>query len=166
MNGIQEVRGSIPLGSIVGRPRKLLNGHARVAELVDAQDSGSCGGNPVRVRVPPRACSGRPGGRFGRSIAGFCPRAGIGRQAGLRDQCRKRRTGSSPVVGIIVVDRAPVAQLDRASDYGSEGCRFNSCRAHGLIPTGYGIIAVALFYVKSNSPLAAPPKATTSIDSF
>jgi hypothetical protein len=27
------------------------------------------------------------------------PRAGIGRQAGLRDQCRKRRTGSSPVVG-------------------------------------------------------------------
>jgi hypothetical protein len=25
--------------------------------------------------------------------------------------------------------RAPVAQLDRASDYGSEGCRFNSCQA-------------------------------------
>ncbi len=22
----------------------------------------------------------------------------------------------------------PVAQLDRASDYGSEGCRFNSCQ--------------------------------------
>ena len=24
---------------------------------------------------------------------------------------------------------APVAQLDRASDYGSEGCGFDSCRA-------------------------------------
>jgi hypothetical protein len=29
-----------------------------------------------------------------------CPRAEIGRQAGLRDQCQKWRTGSSPVVGI------------------------------------------------------------------
>jgi hypothetical protein len=25
---------------------------------------------------------------------------------------------------------APVAQLDRASDFGSEGCRFKSCPAH------------------------------------
>ena len=43
LNGIQEVRGSIPLGSIAVRPagRPEL---ARVAELVDAQDSGSCGG--------------------------------------------------------------------------------------------------------------------------
>ena len=29
---------------------------------------------------------------------------------------------------------APVAQLDRASDYGSEGYRFKSCRAHHLLP--------------------------------
>ena len=26
--------------------------------------------------------------------------------------------------------RAPVAQLDRASDFGSEGCRFKSCPVH------------------------------------
>ena len=26
------------------------------------------------------------------------------------------------------IDDAPVAQLDRASDYGSEGCKFESCR--------------------------------------
>ena len=27
------------------------------------------------------------------------------------------------------IEDAPVAQLDRASDYGSEGCKFESCRA-------------------------------------
>ncbi len=27
---------------------------------------------------------------------------------------------------------APVAQLDRAFGYGPEGCRFESCRAHGF----------------------------------
>ena len=27
---------------------------------------------------------------------------------------------------------APVAQLDRASDYGSEGCKFESCRVRHL----------------------------------
>ncbi len=37
LNGIQEVRGSIPLGPTA---REL----ARVAELVDAQGSGPCGG--------------------------------------------------------------------------------------------------------------------------
>ena len=41
LNGIQEVRGSIPLGSTVPADEPAT---ARVAELVDAQDSGSCGG--------------------------------------------------------------------------------------------------------------------------
>ncbi len=42
LNGIQEVRGSIPLGSTraLGTRHEL----ARVAELVDAQGSGPCGG--------------------------------------------------------------------------------------------------------------------------
>ncbi len=38
LNGIQEVKGSIPFGSTDTVQT------ARVAELVDAQDSGSCGG--------------------------------------------------------------------------------------------------------------------------
>ena len=42
LNGIQEVRGSIPLGSIAQSVRE--GEQARMAELVDAQDSGSCGG--------------------------------------------------------------------------------------------------------------------------
>ena len=41
LNGIQEVRGSTPLGSTWPADEPVT---ARVAELVDAQDSGSCGG--------------------------------------------------------------------------------------------------------------------------
>jgi hypothetical protein len=44
LNGIQEVRGSIPLGSMVVGLRARPAGNARVAELVDAQGSGPCGG--------------------------------------------------------------------------------------------------------------------------
>ena len=33
-------------------------------------------------------------------------------------------------VWIVGPTRAPVAQLDRASDFGSEGCRFKSCPVH------------------------------------
>ena len=45
LNGIQEVRGSIPLGS-TGAPEQgcAKCEFARVAELVDAQGSGPCGG--------------------------------------------------------------------------------------------------------------------------
>ncbi len=43
---------------------------------------------------------------------------------------RDHRTGSIPVLGTIVsVSYAPVAQLDRAFDYGSKGYGFDSYRA-------------------------------------
>ena len=46
---------------------------ARVAELVDAHDSGSCGGNPVEVRVLSRAPSPDPGTvRVGGCFFGGC----------------------------------------------------------------------------------------------
>ena len=34
---------------------------------------------------------------------------------------------------------APIAQRIRASDYGSEGCRFESCSAHKLSPSSEGL---------------------------
>ena len=34
---------------------------------------------------------------------------------------------------------APVAQLDRASDYGSEGSEFESRRVHALTPMSYAV---------------------------
>ena len=40
------------------------------------------------------------------------------------------RAGSIPALGTIYL--APVAQLDRASDYGSEGYGFDSCRARHI----------------------------------
>jgi hypothetical protein len=57
LNGIQEARGSTPLSS-TREAGGHSEGYARMAELVDAQDSGSCGSNPVRVRVPLRAYLG------------------------------------------------------------------------------------------------------------
>ena len=50
------------------------------------------------------------------------------------------RIDSSPVAGTIkeilpptkISLRASVAQLDRASDFGSEGYRFKSCRMHHI----------------------------------
>ena len=43
---------------------------------------------------------------------------------------RDHRTGSIPVLGTIL---APVAQLDRAFDYGSRGYGFDSYRARHFI---------------------------------
>ena|SRR5258708_3713362 len=41
--------------------------------------------------------------------------------------------------------KASVAQLDRASDFGSEGCRFKSCRTrHSIYPTKSGILGTFL----------------------
>ena len=69
-----------------------------------------------------------------------------------RSRPRSRRLGSGsarpssgPVAAEIAVDKfwsvpydnqahAPVAQLDRASDYGSEGCGFDLCRARQVNP--------------------------------
>ena len=53
MNGIQEVRGSIPLGSTGALQQGCTrNEFARVAELVDAQGSGPCGGQPREGSSP------------------------------------------------------------------------------------------------------------------
>ena len=46
----------IPAAEVLtSRPGRKANNSARVAELVDALDSGSSGGNPVKVRVLSRA---------------------------------------------------------------------------------------------------------------
>ena len=46
---------------------------------------------------------------------------------------------------------APVAQLDRASDYGSEGCEFESRRARQLKKAPRGVFFVAKLGVDENS---------------
>ena len=35
-----------------------------------------------------------------------------------------------PTFALAIKQKGSVAQLNRASDYGSEGCRFESCRSH------------------------------------
>ena len=47
--------------------------------------------------------------------------------------CRLRQTWEASYTGAIV-DRAPVAQLDRASGYEPEGREFESLRAHHFFP--------------------------------
>ena len=42
---------------------------------------------------------------------------------------------------------APVAQLDRASDYGSEGCGFKLCQAHHINPCNLCVSRVLFFYL-------------------
>ncbi len=65
-------------------------------------------------------------------------------------------TGSSPVrhpISILYRVRALVAQLDRASDFGSEGWGFESLRAyHSLVLTLYGL---SLPHTLTKSPLLA-----------
>ncbi len=52
----------------------------------------------------------------------LCRGGGIGRRTGLKILRRVYlRAGSSPALGTIDFFFAPVAQLDRVSDYGSEG---------------------------------------------
>ena len=51
------------------------------------------------------------------------------------------------------IEDAPVAQLDRASDYGSEGCKFESCRVRHLTLTlvrVFFITRLSLILIKLN----------------
>ncbi len=59
--------------------------------------------------------------------------AGVAELADAHDSksCSFWSVGSTPTTGTIFI-YAPVAQLDRASDYGSEGYGFDSCRARHL----------------------------------
>ena len=48
---------------------------------------------------------------------------------------------------ICTLKRGPVAQLNRAFDYGSEGYRFESCRGHMKIKGLQQIFVVTLFFL-------------------
>ncbi len=51
-------------------------------------------------------------------------------QVGKAIDCNSMSIGSSPVGTSIASERyAPLAQLDRVSDYESGGCEFDSCKA-------------------------------------
>ena len=43
---------------------------------------------------------------------------------------KQRVGGSNPSSPTDIIKDGSLAQLNRASDYGSEGCRFESCRSH------------------------------------
>ena len=46
---------------------------------------------------------------------------------------------------------APVAQRIRASDYGSEGCRFESCLAHGQARSISSALFLYVFFLQLNA---------------
>jgi hypothetical protein len=50
----------------------------------------------------------------------------------------------APPGGIMWISDALVAQPDRASDYESEGRRFESCRAHYKIPANVAYLALEI----------------------
>ena len=121
---------------------------AGVAELADALDLGSSasrrgGSTPFtrtiskysrkqfRGRTSP--CQGEGRGfksRLSLQQLIQCRGGGTGRRTGLKILRQQYRTGSIPVLGTIIL--APIAQLDRAFDYGSKGQGFDSSWARHL----------------------------------
>jgi hypothetical protein len=86
--------------------------------MASAEPAGPCG--PV-----PRC---RPPGRVSFSLRGYAPAATAVK--GPRTAGRQSRRFRTPGRGGRMGARASVAQLDRASVFGTEGCRFESCRAY------------------------------------
>ena len=112
--------GSIPVIRI-----SIIDTEADLAQLAERFTSNEevAGSNPV-VGIPCEyssagrtlPCHGR--GRGFESRCSLCRLGGIGRRTGLKILRWRHRTGSIPVAGILF---APIAQLDRVSDYESEG---------------------------------------------